>query len=85
MIGEVIFGYNGFGWWFIGVLLGVFLVVLVVWIVWWISWLILVGVIVGVLLICDGVSFVIVWIVLLDGFLMFFVVVVFGVFIVDCD
>src|SRR5271167_1449296 len=84
-IGEAIFGYNGVGWRFTGALLGVIMVVLVMRIVRRISRSTLVGAIAGLLVICDGVSFVAARTALLDGYLTFFVVAVFGALIVDRD
>ena len=84
-LGEMLFGYNGWGWRFTAALSGTLLVLLVVRIVRRMTRSTLLGAIAGILLIADGTSFVASRIGMLDIFMTLFVVAAFGCLIVDRD
>jgi len=84
-IGEMLFGYNGWGWRFTAALAGTILVLLVIRIVRRMARSTLVGAIAGILMLSDGVLYVSSRIGMLDIFMALFVTAAFGCLIVDRD
>jgi dolichyl-phosphate-mannose--protein O-mannosyl transferase len=84
-IGEMLFGYNGWGWRFTAAIAGTVCVLLIVRIARRMTRSTMLGGIAGVLLICDGVSHVQSRIGMLDIFQVLFVIAAFGCMLVDRD
>ncbi|MEV0739991.1 phospholipid carrier-dependent glycosyltransferase [Streptomyces sp. NPDC050549] len=84
-IGELIFGFNPFGWRFMTALLGTLAVLMVCRIGRRLFRSTFLGCVAGVLMSLDGLAFVMARTSLLDGVLMFFVVAAFGCLLIDRD
>ncbi len=84
-LGELVFGYGGFGWRAAAALSGVLTVVLVVRAARRLTRSTLLGAVAGVLLICDGLSHVQSRMGMLDAFAALFVVAAFATLLVDRD
>lgn len=84
-LGELLFGYNGWGWRFSAAVAGTLLVLLVVRIVRRLARSTMIGAIAGILLIADGVTFVSSRLGMLDIFLALLATAAFGCLIVDRD
>ena len=84
-IGEWLFGYNAWGWRFIGALCSALMILLIVRIARRLTRSTLLGAVAGVLLICDGLSHVQGRMGMLDIFLAFWVLVAFGCLLLDRD
>ncbi|SEE26062.1 Dolichyl-phosphate-mannose-protein mannosyltransferase [Streptomyces sp. 3213] len=84
-IGELIFGFNPFGWRFMTALLGTLTVLMLCRIGRRLFRSTFLGCVAGVLMSLDGLAFVMARTSLLDGVLMFFVVAAFGCLLIDRD
>ncbi|WP_406455930.1 phospholipid carrier-dependent glycosyltransferase [Streptomyces sp. NBC_01622] len=84
-IGELIFGFNPFGWRFMTALLGTLAVLMLCRIGRRLFRSTFLGCVAGVLMSLDGLAFVMARTSLLDGVLMFFVVAAFGCLLIDRD
>ncbi|WP_084614522.1 dolichyl-phosphate-mannose--protein mannosyltransferase [Nakamurella lactea] len=82
-IGEMLFGYNGFGWRFASAVAGTICILLIIRVARRLTGSTLLGGIAGILLICDGVSHVNARVALLDVFQELFVLAAFACLLVD--
>jgi len=82
-IGEMLFGYNGFGWRFSSAVAGTLCILLIVRVARRLTGSTLLGGVAGILLICDGVSHVNARVALLDVFQELFVLAAFACLLVD--
>ncbi|WHT23597.1 phospholipid carrier-dependent glycosyltransferase [Crossiella sp. CA-258035] len=84
-LGELIFGYNGWGWRFASAVAGTLMILLIVRIARRLTRSTLLGGLAGVLLICDGVLHLMSRTAMLDIFLALFVLIAFGCLLLDRD